>query len=787
MEVIFYMDSKPTRLLCALLLALACAVAVSAQATGGSVSGSVVDVQGAFVPNATITLTNKANGVKLTTQTTGAGAYNFPNVPASDYSITIESQGFAPVTQDVKVLLNQTTTVDAALQAGGVAAVVDVTAASEALVQTDTSQNGSSFEARQVQDLPIFGDQNFLALLAPNVSAQAAGVSGEGGSVGGTRPRSNSFNVDGVDNNDSVNTGHQINVIQDAIQQVTVLTNNYSAEFGTGSGGQFNTITRSGTNELHGSGFLYLQNQHFNAASTAEERLLNLPLGDPDRLARKPTFKDTRYGATLGGPIIKNKLFFFGAVQREAIDQAGTSASYLAPTAAGLDQIAARPGASPFVVGLLRNTLTLPGAASTTLPVLGANIPFGTVTIVNPSGSRENMFQVNIDHYHGTKDQLRYRFSLDRIRQEQTGNGNLAFNNLLAQDTKLFSATWVRTLNTQLVNEARLSYRRFIQDYPLKDPEFGSFGANNFPNIIVDELNLNLGPNGNLPQGNPVLNNYQVYDALSYIRGQHTLKFGGEYRNLIYRSTFLPRGRGEWSYGSFDELLRDFAPTNVDLRGVGSESFTGNQQKWYAFVQDDWKATPNLTLNLGLRYEYLTLPRDAGAQALNSLSSVPGVIEFRLPRTDKNNFAPRVGFAYAPELTSRWGRFFTGTRGQSSLRASFALSYYETFGNLFLLQLPPQFQTELDVAGANDAFGINLNTRFLEQRGIPARLPTITNANDARSITQASDRGRGRALQHGLVALVSTRVVAFNRHRVSLSAHGGSASARASASERRRG
>jgi hypothetical protein len=215
------------------MLLLSAATAV-AQVTGGSVNGTVTDANRAALPNATITLTSKATGQTLSAQSTGSGAYNFPNVAVGEYEISITANGFANAKQVVTVALNQNSTVDATLQAGGVNANVEITAGGEAIVQTDTSQLGSSYGRRQVLELPIFGNQNSLATLAPNVVQRSAGVRGVGGAVGGTRPRGNTFNVDGVDNNDASVTGPVTAVIQDAIQEFTLLTNNYGAEFGAG-------------------------------------------------------------------------------------------------------------------------------------------------------------------------------------------------------------------------------------------------------------------------------------------------------------------------------------------------------------------------------------------------------------------------------------------------------------------------------------------------------------------------------------------------------------------------
>ena len=704
-------------LLCTLIFVTATAVG---QVTGGAVTGEVVDAQGAVVPNASVTLRSKETGQTLTSQTTNSGSYTFPNVPVGTYTITIESSGFQPATQEVNVTLNQTTTVNATLQVAGVAVeTVTVTAASEALVQTDSSQMGKTYEAELVRNLPIFGNQNTLAALAPNVVLQAAGSAGSGGSVGGVRPRYNSFMIDGVDNNQFSVTGPQTTVIQDAVSEFTLLTNNFNAEFGSGSGGQFNTITKSGTNEYNGNIFGYLQHQNLNAASTVQERDLR-----SGAIAELPRFRNVRYGMTLGGPIVQNKLFFFGAYQHEKNYRQVAGSSFLAPTSAGLGQLASLPGASPFVIGILRDNLLLAPTQTTTQNVLGAAIPFGTVTVTNPGAFDDFQTQFNIDHLRGTKDQFRYRFSSDKFDAEQaSGLGNPKFNNDLVFRSYLFSTTWVRTISSSLINDLRLSYRRHQQNFTLKDEAF-----NTFPNLTVRSINLGLGPQSNLPQGQ-FSNNYQVYDTVNYIRGTHSFKFGGEYRNLVATSQFLPRGRGDYIYVNFEDLIRDVVPTFDPVRGVGSAAFTFNQQKYYVFAQDDWKVSPNLTLNLGVRYEYVTLPRDAALQALNSISDQPGFITFGVPKTDKNNIAPRVGFAYSPEFEGGIGGWLFGRRGASSIRANFAMSYGEVFGNLPLLTLPPQFQQELrppNVPGFNTAPG------FLERGGLPSRPNPPTTATAAR-------------------------------------------------------
>lgn len=713
------MFRKASILLVVLALAAVFVASASAQVTAGRVTGSVLDANDAAVSGANVTLRNEATGLELTTETTGSGSFTFPNVLPGNYKITIAGSGFQPATQDVTVVLNQESAVNVILQVGGGTNVVDVTASSEALVQSESSQLGRTFQTQQVQNLPIFGNQNALALLSPNVVGQSAGTAGTGGTVGGVRPRYNIFTVDGTENNDPSVTGPASTVIQDAVSEFTLLTNNFNAEFGQGGGGQFVTITRSGTNEFSGSGFAYLQNQKLNAASTAEER--NLQNGTISEL---PRFRDFRYGLTLGGPIVRNKLFFFGALERQPTSQEGSSTTALVPTSAGLAQIAALPGASPFVVNLLRNNLVLPTTQTTTQTVLGvAGIPFGEVNTIIPIQDENEQYQVNVDYNLNEKNQFRFRFSYNDFVGSGAGNGSPQFNNDTIFGSRLFSATYVRAFSSSVVNELRVSYRRTFNDNPLQNGQFA-----NFPNITVTPLNLVIGPNSNLPQSGGDWS-YQLFDTLSYNVGAHTFKFGADIRNTLTTSNFLPRGRGDYIYPNFDELIQDLAPTTVDLRGVGSATFTGNNQRYYFFGQDDWKVTPNLTLNLGLRYEFVSLPRDTRLQELNSIASIPGVLEFRTPKTDKDNFAPRVGFAYSPNFGGRFGRLLFGENRASAIRGNFSVSYTEIFQNLVLLNLPPQFQQELDVATAQTVFGLNLQNNFLQQGGVPSRpIPPVTRA-----------------------------------------------------------
>ncbi|HYJ45639.1 MAG TPA: TonB-dependent receptor [Pyrinomonadaceae bacterium] len=712
------------------------AAAAWAQATGGRVTGTITDAAGSVVANATITLKSRATGQALTTQSGETGSYNFPNAAVGDYDLTVEAAGFQPAARELKVVLNQETVLNFAVAVGAIKEEVTVTATAEPAVQTENSGQSGSFSSRQVTELPIFNDLTALARLLPNTSEQAAGVLGEGGTIGGLRPQANVFNLDGVGNNDPTTTGAAVKVIQDAVEQFTLLQNNYAAEFGTGAAGQFNTITKSGSNEFHGSGFLYLQSQKFNAATSLEEQQLQT-----GALNHLPLNKTARYGLTAGGPLVKNKLFFFGAYQHYFNDRS-QDYKYFAPTTEGLNRIALLPNVSPYVVRLLRENLVLAPQASADATaafgsVLGATgIPFGTVILSSPAYRSEHLAQINIDHSPNAFNQFRYRFNSDRRRAEDPtlgrGYGNPKFNALYAYDADLFSATWVRTIDTSMVNDLRLSYRRVKEDYPLKEAS-----ASDFPFLGVDSIGLSFGPDINFPQGSPVNHSYQLSEALSYFRGNHSFKLGAEARHLIYSVNFVQAARGYYYYNDLDELLQDKVPSLLNQRGVATNPFAGNHYEYAVFAQDDWKVRPSLTFNLGLRYEYATLPRDLATQALNSLASVPGVIEFGVPQTDKNNFAPRVGLAYAPEFESGVGRFLFGSRGESALRAAFSISYLPQFQNLTLTSLPPQFSQKRDIATSAAAFGFNPSRPFLENGGIPGQLIPVTTPAQARAATSA--------------------------------------------------
>lgn len=709
-----------------LLLTVVCSFA---QATDGSLTGKVLDTTGATISGANVSITNKDTGFSVNINSDQLGFFRFEHLPLGRYSVLVESDGFSKAESEVTVVLNQLVEITVKLQAGQVTDIITVSGNSEILVETSSSTLAATFDARKVVDLPAGnGSQLELALLAPNVTSQSGGTAGEGGSVGGNRPRNNNFTLDGVDNNDNIVTGHVIDVIPEAVGEFTILTNEYSAEYGHSSAGQFNTVTKSGTNEFHGGGAYTNNNKNYNAL----DHLTKESIARGELPNERPRFDFNRVTGFLGGPIVKNKLFFFGAYQYKTTGTAGSSSSMVAPTADGLAILGATKGVSPFTLGILRQLVPAAGVADQgTVSVLGKNIPVGTVNVLIPSFNVRKTLNINIDEVVGSTNQLRYRYNYDRATSPNVGAGNPIFTGSTTLLNQLASFTYIHTFTPSLINEFRFSYRR-------QNMLFGVPSQfRNFPNIEIDELNFAIGPESNSPQGG-ISNGYQYVDNISFIKGKHNFKTGVEFRINISPQNFLPRDRGEYNYATLEEFITDVKPTggNGGLRGVGISTFAANQTALYTFFQDDFHVTRNLTLNLGVRYEYTSVYRDEKLQKLNAIASVPGVIEFREPKADKNNFAPRIGLAYSRTGSKGISRLLFGDIGQSSIRAGFGISYDVLFGNLATLQLPPQFQQELDASSADGGvFGTASN--FLQNGGLGnSPIPPNTVA-DARAGTQA--------------------------------------------------
>ena len=710
------------RIVLALAIAGAMTVITFGQGTTGALRGQVLDPTGSVVPDAEITVTNQQTGVTTKAVTTSAGTYNFPSLIPGPYKVSVESKGFKSFVQkDVNVVANQQNEANARLEVGGMSEVVEVSSGA-VTVQTTTSTLSSTFDTKDVE-LPnasgtLNGSPLNLAVLAPNVIATPGGTQGIGGSVGGTRPRDNAFSVDGVDDNNLGVTGNNSTVIPDAVAEFNLTTNQFSAEYGHSAGGQFSLVTKTGTNEWHGSGEWYNQNRNYNSLDNLTKNAI-----DSGTISGKPPFDNNRFGGTVGGPIVKNKLFIFGAYEYTVLNGAGTPTPLIEPTSSGLTTLESM-AADPEVSALLKNFPVAPAANLAPITVNGESIPIGNLIVTSPLYQRENDAQVNADytwrnHQFGARflwNQANFIFPVNSTIP--TFNQNEPFHNRKIALTD----TW--TISPNKVNDLRVQYSFFYEAF-----------LNPCSQCPADVTILDLGNNTIGPADNQYQkqNSYQILDTFSWTKGKHNLKFGAEYNHFIYPQYFLSRSNGDYWYSSTQEFINDLLPSQPGrtLRGAGDGSFLGTQSSFFFFAQDDFKLSPRLTLNLGLRYEYWTNPVGDETQTLNAISNVPEVITFGVPKTDKNNIAPRIGFAYDP----------TGS-GKTSIRGGFGVAYDVKFQNFASITLPPQLQSELDpgtaCASLNPVPGWCANPNgagFLANGGLPQAYIPPTNQADARGLT----------------------------------------------------
>src|SRR6266853_612764 len=316
--------------------------AARAQRLDGTLRVTVADKSQASIEEAKVTAENEATGVAVTTTASSSGTYVFPNLLVGTYVVTVEKDGFKKAVQKgIVVNSNQTTEAKVDLELGSVSVTVEVEAGAD-LVKTESSTLEATFSGRAVQDVPINttgGDVKEYSVYAPGTTTQQGGVLGSGGSIGGTRPRFNGFSIDGVDDNKVDTNGPTQPVIQESVAEFTLLTNQFSAEYGHSAGGQFNIVTKSGTNSWHGAGWEYNRNRDLNAATNQEiaaAAALSTPPSDV-----KNRFDYNRLGASAGGPILKDKFFIYGAYEFQNEGLGAQGATVITPTATGMSQLMA--------------------------------------------------------------------------------------------------------------------------------------------------------------------------------------------------------------------------------------------------------------------------------------------------------------------------------------------------------------------------------------------------------------------------------------------------------------
>jgi hypothetical protein len=708
-----------------LAVLFAAAFAMAQGITTGSISGTVLDPSSAVVVGATVTAQNTATGGTLTTVTNDTGYFTFRSVPPGTYKVTIAGTGFRTVeVQQVTVETSKDATLASIkMQLTSAAGVTVEVVEAAPILETTTGQVTNTFDTQATADLPTGGGFDSLALFLPGVadsgSNNFSNTNGVGFSSNGLRGRSNNFQIDGQGNNDNSVAGPSIFLgNQDLLSEVSVITNDFSVEYGRASGSVVNYVTKSGTNQFHGSAFEYWTGS-FADSHTNEEKsgLFGFCAHGQDPVATGCTpvapisrYVENRPGFTIGGPIYKDKAFFFGSAYWDRVRQHGSpvnSAGLLTPTPDGLTQLnAAFPGniavAALNAIGPYSVKAGNPVPIGTVTPltvtdgVTSATIDFAQIQRNPPSLFNDREFSGKVDVNLTTKDRLsaRYIFQQNILTAATAAAGGFAAGawvDIPARDQQI-ALDWTRSVSSQLVNQLRYSFSRASVPF-----EGGSFpgctraAILNCPtNISWSSGLLTFGMATNLPQGRTI-NNTQVQDNLSWARGHHTLKIGGEFIKQRSPNVFLPNINGRFNFSQSGDSATDFSaflqdsPALVSLTD-GPKNFNFKEWDIALYAGDDWRIKDNLTLNLGLRWEYssqainllhdLSVATQHGPNPFwdptlpDSITTVPSI-----PNHFKY-FGPNIGFAWKP-------RFF-GAGDKTVIRGGFRITYDPAFYNMFL-------------------------------------------------------------------------------------------------------
>jgi outer membrane receptor protein involved in Fe transport len=586
--------------LAAILLAPAGAAAQQETAT---VIGTVVDAQKASLPGATVTAKNTETGFVRTGVTDTEGRYRVAAIPPGSYELSAELQGFGrAVRRGVTLTVGAEAVINFDLAIAGVSEEVTVQADAP-VVETTTSAVQQTLGRQQIDLLPLAGrDYTNAIRLVPGAAANNSSYG-----FGGSRGRSNTFNVDGVDNSDEISGYAHQSPALDSIQEIQVLVNGFKAEYGQASGGVVNVITRSGTNSIHGTGFALFQDERLRARSPYANR--TLPKDPSQRI---------QYGATIGGPIRKDRTHFFGTYERDDRDTASVS-TYTLPTA---EQVA---GASAATRQFL-------AAHNIEIARFGAG---GTQRLARPEFVDVHKGTVRVDHQVNSNQYFTGRYLLDSNDQPSGQSGTLLDYNggrtYLKTQYVNFNHKWV--LGSNKLNEAYIQYGNHHEEI---DAIF-----NTIPRVSVSG-GFDLGSTTSYnPVNNHVVafNNNLTWTLTGTRTGEHVLKTGAQLKVLRSDSFFDSNFRGTWTFPNTAAFLAG-TPSRYTAN-QGDSALARPNETYGFFVQDDWRPHPDLTLNLGLRYDY----ESAKTQALIAVSGEPG------PGIsgDKNNISPRFGFAWSPK------------------------------------------------------------------------------------------------------------------------------------------
>jgi hypothetical protein len=677
----------------ALSLLLACPS--HGQVTGATLSGTVTDVSGGVVPQTQMSVKNLATGVTRAVTTDAAGFYSVPNLLPGTYEVTASAAGFATKVQTgITLTVGAKQVLNVTMQVGETTQEIKVTTEAPD-VQLASSEISAVVNSRTVRELPLNGRSwTDLATLQPGVTAvetqQTAGLRGNRGfgnqiSIAGGRPTQNNYRLDGISINDYSNGGPGSvlggNLGVDAIAEFSILTTNYSAEYGRTSGGVVNAITRSGTNGFHGDMYEFLRNNALDARNFFDKKI--------------PPFRRNQFGVSAGAPIRKDRLFVFGDYEGIRQSKGLTSVVTVPSPAARSGILCSAPDTTPACTP---TTITVDPSAQKYLPfwpLPNSGIKHGTngdraiFTFAPQQIVTENFVTIRVDDKFSDKDSLAATYVGDKTPQTQPNAiGNIINDTVTNRYIGILEET--HTFSPTLVNSARVGYSResALNNLPLTaiNPVAADHSLAAVPGLFPAAVTVG-GMNasgGGLKASDQEYNwnSFQVYDDAFWTHGSHSVKFGGGVERIDFNYIFLASANGVFTFGSLAKFLTN-QPSRLEL--ADSTLLTGRairQTLFGLYVLDDWHARPNLTVNMGLRWEMSTVPSEIHGKLSNLINitdPAPHLGSPYISNSTLRNFEPRVGFSWDPFHNGK-----TAVRGG--------------FGVFDVLPLPHRYTTQIATA-----------------------------------------------------------------------------------------
>lgn len=701
----------------AVLLSFAIPRRVSAQMVGATISGTVVDPSGAVVPSVKIVVKNVSTGSVANAATNSVGVFDAPNLPPGTYDLTASAAGFSTLVRNrITLTVGQELVLNLTLQVGNTSQQIEVNAEAPTVDLANATVGGTVTETT-VESLPLNGRSwSDLAILAPGVhtvgnqpaiSSTDRTKRGMGLelSISGGRPQQNNYLLDGVNINNYTNAGPGSllggNLGTDAVGEFTVLTTNYSAEYGRTSGGVISAITKSGTNQFHGSVYEFLRNASLDAANYIDDINGNA----------KPPFRRNQFGASAGGPIRKDKTFFFadyeGIRQNLGSTQVATVPTAADVAAATATLAAMMPSVTPDPNALLYLKTFFPTSSTGTFAFLASQI------------TTENFVIGRVDHTFSEKDRIFGTYLFDNSHQTEPDEMN---NKLISNQSKrqTFALEWSHSFSAQLLNSFRLGFNRDNTASPngakainpaAADPQFGFDPGSSVGAIQIG--NTYTAFSGGTAVAFPFefrWNSYQIYDNIYFTKGIHSMKFGGNAERIQENFLGADTPGGAFAFNSLTDYLAN-SPISFSNDVPGTETPRHVRMSIAAgYFQDDIHFRPNLTFNVGLRYEFGEVPYEIDGKLANlrMLTNTPpdphlGSPYFRNPT--KRDWEPRIGFAWDPFKN-----------GKTSVRGG--------FGTFDVLPMIAQLGGGLD-SSSPFAEKFNIGDQTLLHNTFPNKIDTI--------------------------------------------------------------